>query len=62
VIQCHKISDAWNVGAGCKRTNAPLLGVIVNAFNLLTDLILLLLPVPVVLRLRTDRKKKSNYK
>ncbi len=31
----------------------------VGVFNLLTDLILVLLPVPVVLRLHTTRKKKG---
>jgi uncharacterized BrkB/YihY/UPF0761 family membrane protein len=31
----------------------------VGVFNLLTDLILILLPVPVVLRLHTTRKRKG---
>jgi hypothetical protein len=32
---------------------------VVNVFNLLTDLFLLLLPVPVVLRLRANTRRKS---
>jgi hypothetical protein len=43
----------------CTRTNAAALSVAVNAFNLLTNLILLLLTVPVVLRLHISRRKKS---
>jgi hypothetical protein len=45
----------------CKRTNAVLQNVVVNVFHLVTDLFLLLLPVPVVLRLRTDMKKKRKF-
>jgi hypothetical protein len=43
----------------CTRTNSPAIGRVVNAWHLMTDLFLLLLPVPVVMRLQTDAKKKS---
>jgi hypothetical protein len=45
----------------CKQANAPAIGLVVNVWHLLTDLFLLLLPVPVVLRLRTDLKKRREF-
>jgi hypothetical protein len=58
-FQCHSFSDAWDPLNGmCTRTNSPAIGRVVNAWHLMTDLFLLLLPVSVVMRLQTDAKKK----
>jgi hypothetical protein len=45
----------------CTRTNVVVQNVVVNVFHLVTDHFLLLLPLPVVLRLRTDMKKKRKF-
>lgn len=59
VMSCDPPSAAWDPMQGtCTRTNAVVQNVVVNVFHLVTDLFLLLLPLPVVLRLRTDMKKK----
>ncbi len=59
VMSCDPPSAAWNpMQVTCTRTNAVVQNVVVNVFHLVTDLFLLLLPLPVALRWRTDMKKK----
>ncbi len=62
ILQCDPPSAAWDPVRGvCTPSKAVLQNVVVNVFHLIIDLFLLLLPVPVVLRLRTDRKKKRKF-
>jgi hypothetical protein len=53
------VSRAWDsLHARCTRTNLLLIGVVLNVFHLVTDVVLLLLPVPVVLWLQMSLRKK----
>ncbi len=62
MLQCDTVSHAWQPLTGtCTRTNAVLQSVIVNVFHLATDLVLLLLPVPTVLKLQADLRKKREF-
>ncbi len=61
-MSCDPPSAAWDPMQGtCTRTNVVVQNVVVNVFHLVTDHFLLLLPLPVVLRLRTDMKKKRKF-
>ncbi len=61
-LTCDPVSRAWDpVHARCTRTNTPVIGVVLNCFNLLTDIILLFLPVPVVMQLHIDVRRKRKY-
>jgi hypothetical protein len=59
VFKCDPVLRAWDpCYARCTRTNTPTLGIVLNVFNLITDLVLLLLPIRVVLRLQMNKRKK----
>jgi hypothetical protein len=59
IVQCTPPSRAWGPELiTCKAVNVPALQLTISVFGLLTDVFILLLPVPVVLRLHTDLKRR----
>ncbi|KAI9747013.1 MAG: hypothetical protein M1815_004735 [Lichina confinis] len=57
VFQCLPIPKVWDIQAKCK-IKAPVLHLVISVFHLVTDLVILLLPMRVVLKLHTSRKRK----
>ncbi len=59
-MQCVPISQAWGPAIStCARFDLFMMLMVISVFGLLTDVIILLLPLPVVLRLQTDTKRKG---
>jgi hypothetical protein len=57
------VQKAWDplVAEHFRRLDVYTLVIVIGAFNLFTDIILLLLPVPVVSKLHTNRKRKGMF-
>ncbi len=49
----------WRPVAARCNVNVFVLSAVISAFGVLTDLIIILLPMPVVLSLRMDLKRRS---
>lgn len=59
IIQCHPLSYIWDpsvAGGYCGRI--PLAGTITAAFNVLTDIIILVMPMPVLWKLQMEMRMK----
>jgi hypothetical protein len=64
-LQYIPVKKAWEEPLSNKqyqRTQILTLFVAIGAFNLVTDVIIVLLPLPVVLRLHTNWKNKGMHK
>jgi hypothetical protein len=48
-------------GEQYRRLNVLTLFVVIGAFNLVTDVILLIMPLPVVVRMHTNWKRKGMW-
>ncbi|KAI9781114.1 MAG: hypothetical protein M1816_002472 [Peltula sp. TS41687] len=58
IFQCDPISKAWDLLVTVCRVDIPRLQLAICIFNLLSDVIILLLPVPAIWSLRVDIKKR----
>jgi hypothetical protein len=59
IFQCVPFQAAWDLtipGSYCIRYG--ILAIVITAINIFTDFVILLLPVPLVRRLNTSKKKK----
>lgn len=61
ILQCQPISAAWSSRAGNAHcgVNALALQLAHTSFNLLTDVIILLLPIPIVIKLKASVGSKG---
>ena len=60
ILQCRPVQAAWDMTIESPYcVNIPLGGIIVGAFNAATDVVVLLLPIPMVLRLKMQKKLKA---
>jgi hypothetical protein len=55
------VQRAWDplTAKQYRRLNVYVLVIVIGAFNLVTDIVLLLLPLPAVLKLHTTQKRKG---
>lgn len=58
LLQCTPLSHIWdpNVPGKCKAI--PLIGTILAVFNVLTDIVILVMPMPMLWKLHMETKEK----
>lgn len=58
LAQCKPITKAWNTEEPGTCINFYLFALLINSINLVTDVVILVLPVPIILKLNTTTGKK----
>lgn len=57
-LQCFPLRHIWDPNVGGYCLAIPLASTILAAFNVLTDIIILIMPLPILWKMQTAKKEK----